>query len=153
MWEARIRAYGAQCRQAGAAEMREAAVTGLRNACSRLIAEKTADLSPIPAWEWAILAILELPLPPAAEAASPAAGWRPIETAPKADRYASYDDRRLLLLTDNRCKIGVWDDDRHAKKPRPFWAFEGDRISDSRAKQPTHWIPLTPAPTEEARAG
>lgn len=66
--------------------------------------------------------------------------WQPIETAPKEAYY-------LLLLANNRVEIGRWDDDRFAKKPKPFWAYS---FLSSRRQQrenpPTHWMPLPTPP-------
>jgi hypothetical protein len=67
--------------------------------------------------------------------------WRPIDTAPK-------DHRIRLLLPSGREVHGQWSDDRHAKKPRPFWEYEGGgcpRISEMRERQPTHWMPIPEA--------
>jgi hypothetical protein len=68
--------------------------------------------------------------------------WRPIDTAPK-------DHRIRLLLPSNKEVHGQWSDDRHAKKPRPFWKYEGGgcpRTSNMRTSQPTHWMPIPEAP-------
>lgn len=70
--------------------------------------------------------------------------WQPIETAPK--------DRPVLvhpgLWAGRTCSIATWNDDKYAKKPRPFWGRDDDmgRITYSRNAPPTHWMPLPPAP-------
>jgi len=73
-------------------------------------------------------------------------GWQPIETAPK-------DGTRVLLWVCDfgrwLCVCGSWDNDRHATKPKPYWTHDNARsngIRDTRANQPTHWMPLPPPP-------
>lgn len=70
--------------------------------------------------------------------------WRPIETAPKGEQWK----RPELLLWDGRnARVGCWDADEYAKKPRPFWSYRGSmRRNADRANQPTHWMPLPAAP-------
>lgn len=70
--------------------------------------------------------------------------WQPIETAPK--------DRDVLLWFPAMCStpkasVGNWDDDRYAKKPRPFWTCECEGWAGKnllRANPPTHWCEITP---------
>src|SRR6185312_687271 len=72
--------------------------------------------------------------------------WRPIETAPQ-------DGSRILLLRNGRIVCGNWNDDRYARKPRPYWSHDQERAFgtvDTRQCQPTHWQPL-PASVTEAR--
>ena len=71
--------------------------------------------------------------------------WQPIDTAP-------HDQEKVLLwINDPRAPVvtlGQWDDDRYAKKPRPYWRTDDERICGTlyrRANQPTYWQPL-PAP-------
>ena len=68
--------------------------------------------------------------------------WQPIETAPK-------DGTKVLLFVDTgyeaRIHPGKWNDDRYAKRPRPYWDYLYFQTMDSRDHQPTHWMPL-PAP-------
>lgn len=76
-------------------------------------------------------------LPSAAEAASPAAGWRTdMDAAPK-------DPGTELLVWDTSevpcVAIGMWSG---------YWSDQ-----DGLALHPTHWMPLPGAPSEEARAG
>jgi len=66
--------------------------------------------------------------------------WQPIETAPR--------DGTFILVAPgiwNRvnCSIARFDDDKNAKKPRPFWSRLDDlgRVSHSRDNPPTHWQP------------
>jgi len=130
---AKIRAYGEQCRQAGAAEMRA-----------------TASAM---AGGWGALkvshAIGELPLPPAAEAASPAAGWRPIETAPR--------DGTHILAKGVRGEASPpttvhWFGPADLPGLRAGGWYISVQQDEGPKVHPTHWMPL-PAPTEEARAG
>lgn len=73
--------------------------------------------------------------------------WQPIETAPR-------DDRRILGYFPHHGNIERiwWNDDRYAKKPRPFWnnSHDWSRTSDARRKQPTHWMPF-PEPPEDTQ--
>jgi len=41
-------------------------------------------------------------------------GWQDISTAPK-------NGTEILLNFDNHVMAGTWDDERHSRKPRPFW--------------------------------
>lgn len=69
-------------------------------------------------------------------------GLQPIETAPK--------DRDILLLCPRRgCVRGRWSDEKYASKPIPYWT--NDRVNivgtrETRADQPTHWMPLPDVP-------
>jgi hypothetical protein len=66
--------------------------------------------------------------------------WQPIETAPK--------DCEILIARHNRISIAKWDDDRHAKRPKPYWndhSFNG--VTFMRNIQPDYWHPLPPPPT------
>lgn len=71
-------------------------------------------------------------------------GWQPIETAPK--------NRRIRLwkpgnVPENGCeKHGKWNIDEYARTPRPYWDYEGLRITDSREHPPTHWMDVADAP-------
>lgn len=67
--------------------------------------------------------------------------WQPIETAPK--------DRRIMLYRPTthyawaRIVFGEFNDDRHARKPRPYWNHDRIRLSgvaDAREHEPTHWM-------------
>lgn len=75
--------------------------------------------------------------------------WRPIETAP-------IDGTFILvyppLYTKKTCSIARYDDDKYCKKPRPFWRRDDDfgRVTCSREKPPTHWMPLPEPPKEAA---
>ncbi len=73
--------------------------------------------------------------------------WETMETAPK-------DGTQILCFGFGRQSVGKWNDDRHARKPRPYWSTELDRaLGDSwaRANQPTHWmhLPVAPQPPEK----
>lgn len=72
--------------------------------------------------------------------------WQPIETAPK--------DRLILLWRPGaqewaKCDIGKWDEDRYARRPRPYWrSFLNIRsILRMRSWYPTHWQPLPTPPS------
>ena len=69
--------------------------------------------------------------------------WQPIETAPK-------DAARLLLFipsngeswSQNLFVCGYWCADQYAKKPRPYWTNDRERVfgtRHTRSNQPTHW--------------
>ena len=81
---------------------------------------------------------------PNLDAAIAAAGWRPIDTAPK--------DGMIQLNRDGVYDVGHWDDDRYAKKPRPLWRGDLKHYRGPlwmRKNPPTHWMPL-PAPPATA---
>ena len=71
--------------------------------------------------------------------------WQLIETAPK-------DGSAVLVYPPTwetrKAAIAEWDSDEYAKKPRPYWSRDDDmgRVTISRAKPPTHWMPLPPPP-------
>lgn len=71
--------------------------------------------------------------------------WQPIETAPKSGL------QRLLVVRDGRIEFAHWavmfDDDG---KPSGGWWWT-DRLIKDREPQPTHWMPLPPAPTSPSR--
>lgn len=88
--------------------------------------------------------VAALPLrPPRKRAVS---SWQPIETAPK-------DAKRIELWFphDQRAEFGHWDSDQYAKKPRPFWSGDLERIFGRtcyRENPPSHWRPMS-GPTQE----
>lgn len=72
--------------------------------------------------------------------------WLPIETAPR-------DGTEVLVwfseFYNGMQDIAQWDDDRYAKKPRPYWSGRGLHIWGIKAYRegkPTHWMPLPPPP-------
>ena len=73
--------------------------------------------------------------------------WLPIETAPK-------DGTSILVWpptwTGKAASIAKWDEDRYSKNPRPYWLRDDafNRVTISREKPPTHWMPLPPPPKE-----
>jgi hypothetical protein len=85
--------------------------------------------------------IRALPLPAPAEAE-----WRPIEMAPRDGEVLARSPAYGGITV-----IAIWDDDRHARKPRPFWRFTGHDITTARAAPPTHWRPLPPPPLNPER--
>lgn len=74
--------------------------------------------------------------------------WRPIGEASKTERVLLYFPPGELFSSDFIC-CGAWDDDRFAKKPRPYWAVDAKWIGAIalRAAKPTHYQPLPPPPT------
>lgn len=67
--------------------------------------------------------------------------WQPIETAPK--------NRSILLwfpgIYNGMFSVGEWDKNEFAKKPRPYWSCQLERIfgvQTIRDNQPTHWCEL-----------
>ena len=68
--------------------------------------------------------------------------WQPMETAPRGQT------RSILYVPGYGVEIGRYNDDRYAKKPRPFWRWSYlFGVATQRANQPTAWMPL-PAPPE-----
>ena len=80
-----------------------------------------------------------------ASASFTASAWQPIETAPK-------DGATVLVwspMFGGRVFFGSWDENRYAKKPRPYWSFNDERVWGTnrvRQEQPTYWMPLPSAP-------
>ena len=74
--------------------------------------------------------------------------WQPIETAPK-------DGTAVLVSpgtwSDRSASIAKWKSDKYAKKPRPYWSRDDDlgRVTLSRERQTTHWMPLPPPPQDK----
>jgi len=72
--------------------------------------------------------------------------WQPIETAPK--------DRTIILFRPTayrpiRVAPGRYNDNKYAKKPKPFWSIHLAFCSDiftSRYHEPTHWCDFPPEP-------
>lgn len=82
----------------------------------------------------------------AARLSGMAAEWQPIETAPK-DRRVELWIPNTWTKGDGRPSHGRWDDDRYARRPRPFWNYDlFHRISDMRDEPPTHWREPAAAP-------
>lgn len=68
--------------------------------------------------------------------------WRPIETAPKSKDILLFCPRQGLV-------VGRWCRDACASKPRPYWTNDREAmfgIRETRADQPTHWMPFPPYP-------
>lgn len=75
-------------------------------------------------------------------------GWLPIESAPK--ERAGWKTQIIQLWDGSRVRQGYWEDNRYAKKPRPFWAYVGSvGRTDDRSSQPTRWrhLPSPPLPS------
>jgi hypothetical protein len=93
--------------------------------------------------------IRSLPLPSVAEAASPSAGWRPIDTAPK--------DGTHILARGVRGEVSPpttvhWFGPPDLPGLRAGGWYISVQQDEGPKVHPTHWMPL-PAPSEEARAG
>lgn len=87
----------------------------------------------------------------AALEAAIAASWRPIETAPKGAEGDIWSRPVIRLWDGRRERHGYWDDDRFAKKPKPYWHYSDSiRAMDSR-RAPTHWMPLFLPPAGQER--
>ena len=71
--------------------------------------------------------------------------WQPIESAPK-------DGTAVLVFpatwNSRPASFAVWDDDKYAKKPRPYWSRDDDlgRRTISRDNPPTHWMLMPEGP-------
>jgi hypothetical protein len=74
-------------------------------------------------------------------------GWLPIESAPR-------DETRILLYCNWIGVVrGSWNNDRHAKKPRPYWTNDTEHTFGKlriRECQPYYWQPLPPPPAKAA---
>jgi hypothetical protein len=71
--------------------------------------------------------------------------WLPMATAPQ-------DGTKIIVWRRGRVSLAHWDDDRHARKPRPFWNESGAwGKSDNRQTPPVAWQP-TPAPLTPEQA-
>lgn len=76
--------------------------------------------------------------------------WKTIDSAPR-------DGSRILLYRPTarygfNVVFGTYDDNRFAKKPRPYWKHDWENIggvAESRENQPTHWAPIPPPPAKE----
>lgn len=80
--------------------------------------------------------------------------WHPIETAPK--------DGTVVLVFPPTWKgkgrtasVAKWDDDKYAKKPRPYWSRDDalGQVTASRNTPPTHWMPMPPPPSNDTGNG
>lgn len=62
--------------------------------------------------------------------------WQPIATAPR-------DGTHIIVWPPTytgTTSVARYDDDKHSKKPRPYWErMDTNRIHTSRDKPPTHW--------------
>ena len=75
----------------------------------------------------------------AVDPAATCSAWLPIETAPK--------DKTMILLASSRVEIGNWDDDKYARKPKPYWnRYSAFGKTSERENNPTHWMPLPSLP-------
>ena len=71
--------------------------------------------------------------------------WKPIDTAPKDGAIILVYPATWREMTASPAR---WDDDRYARKPRPYWRrIDTLRTRDSRDSPPSHWMPQ-PQPPE-----
>lgn len=74
-------------------------------------------------------------------------GWLPIESAPR-------DGARILLYCNWIGVVrGSWNNDRHAKRPRPYWTNDTENTFGKlriRECQPYYWQPLPTPPAKAA---
>lgn len=68
-------------------------------------------------------------------------GWAAMCDAPK-------DGTEILVWTHRQQhELARWDDDKHAKKPRPYWRTTGPwGVTDMRQIPPLAWMTLPPPP-------
>ena len=86
-----------------------------------------------------------------ASAASPAdQGWQPIETAPKDGAVLGWFPYQASPAEGGQVFVMRFNDDKYSTRPRPrpYWDASGWvwGVRDLRKRQPTHWMPLPPAP-------
>jgi len=57
-----------------------------------------------------------------------------------------YTERLMLYEPNGKCwTFGRWNKDEFAVRPKPFWDMENcNRVTTSRNRQPSHWMPLPP---------
>lgn len=72
--------------------------------------------------------------------------WQLIETAPR-------DGTAVIVWPPTSPELtscARYDDDRYAKKPRPYWRRrDALQTLDSRRNPPTHWRPCLSGPDEQ----
>jgi hypothetical protein len=75
--------------------------------------------------------------------------WQPIESAPKDQIILLY--RPGHRVSWQSVAPGKYNDDKYAKRPRPFWAswMLCSGKLDDRFYPPTHWMPMPNPPTSE----
>ncbi len=74
--------------------------------------------------------------------------WQPIETAPR-------DGTAVLVWPptwSGTASAAKWNPDQYSKKPRPYWSRNDDfgRVTISREKPPSHWMPIPRGPRGES---
>lgn len=75
-------------------------------------------------------------------------GWQPIETAPTERKLGQWTAPLVRVWLEDREAYAFWDDNRHAKKPRPFWHVREIGAAASRERQGNikWWLPLACEP-------
>lgn len=76
--------------------------------------------------------------------------WQTIATAPQDALILLY--RPGIRYPWAQIDIGKWDNNQHAKHPRPFWRSMNCLlgITEMRDYFPTHWQPLPAPPAPQA---
>ncbi len=72
--------------------------------------------------------------------------WLPIESATKNGSYI------LLSYGGERPVVGRWNDDRYARKPKPYWATDTSRLTGTRFLRKNDqiaWMPLPNPPKQD----
>jgi len=77
-----------------------------------------------------------------------------MDAAPKNEKILLWipEEDRTHLVKAGYWIRGQWDNNRYAKKPKPYWSTDDERIVgtiDRRKNQPTAWMPLPAAPLKE----
>lgn len=72
--------------------------------------------------------------------------WRPMDRAPRPDAGNIFSRPRFLARRYGRIIICWRDDDRHARKPRPYWSGTDahHNVDFCRKTAPDGWRPLPP---------
>ncbi len=73
----------------------------------------------------------------------------PVGWVPPQDRQSGY---KCLGWMRGDWTIVYWDAQPHNKMPRPFWHSYAWGATLSRKEQPTHFLPMPPAPAPQPRA-
>lgn len=72
--------------------------------------------------------------------------WTPISEAPKNKRVLLY---RPTALDWSKIVVGKFDDDKYARRPRPYWTHDQEMLEGknrTRSNQPTHFMELPEPP-------
>lgn len=72
--------------------------------------------------------------------------WQTIDTAPKDGTAIIVFVPKQYYGGGGRVCLARWNDDKYARKPRPFWSRSLSDKTGDRASPPTHWMPLPEPP-------